>query len=328
MPDVITINGKRVSSGENALIDLQIAKLPTHTIIDLPIYVFRAKQDGPVLLLTSGMHGDELNGIETLRRMIWDKSIVPSSGTVIAIPVVNIYGFLNTSRQLRDGRDLNRHFPGTKQGSLASRIAFTIMNEVLPNIDCGVDFHTGKSWTNYPQIRCLINDPVNLELARAFSPHFIVNSSLRDGTFRKEAAKRGKRILVYEGGESLRFDEFAIGEGIRGILSLMRHLGMTDVEVPSREPKVLGKSTWMRAPHSGLFRSTVDAGERVNKNEVIGTITDPFGEIEYRVKSKVEGYVLGVNKMPVVSKGDALIHLGVESAPVAERDTAIGEFAC
>lgn len=309
----ITINGRKIAAGKNALVNLRIAKLPTHTVIDLPIYVYRGQEDGPVLLITSGLHGDELNGVETLRRMIADRSVVPDSGTVIAVPIVNVYGFLNNSRYLPDGRDLNRSFPGTKSGSLAGRLAWTMMNDVLPIVDYGVDLHTGGANTNFPQIRCDASNERNLELARAFAPPFIVNSPLRDGSFRKAADKKGKNILVYEGGESLRFDELAITECINGVLRLMDYLGMTDNGAPERnEPRVVMKNTWIRAHNSGLYRPFVACGDTVKKGQVLATITDPFGEAEVKTKARHKGYVIGLRSIPVVNRGDALINIGLE----------------
>lgn len=309
----ITINGRKIAAGKNALVNLRIAKLPTHTVIDLPIYVYRGEEDGPVLLITSGLHGDELNGVETLRRMISDGSVVPDRGTVIAVPIVNVYGFLNNSRYLPDGRDLNRSFPGTKSGSLAGRLAWTMMNDVLPIVDFGIDLHTGGANTNFPQVRCDASNEKNLELARAFAPPFIVNSPLRDGSFRKAADKKGKSVLVYEGGESLRFDELAITECINGVLRLMDYLEMTDNGAPEKnETRVIMKNTWIRAQTSGLYRPFVACGDTVKKGQVLATITDPFGEAEIKTKARHKGYVIGLRSIPVVNRGDALINIGLE----------------
>jgi predicted deacylase len=313
MPDVITIGDKKIKKGENAEIHLNIARLPTHTLIQIPVYVFRAKEDGPSLLLCGGMHGDELNGIEIVRRIISTGRAVPEIGTVICIPVINIYGFLNASRDLPDGRDLNRSFPGAKNGSLASRIAYVIMHEITPHIDYGIDFHTGgASRTNYPQMRCTINHKESLKLARAFAPPFIIDSEFRPNSFRKEAAKHDKHIFVYEGGESLRFDEFAITEGVNGTLRFMQHLGMAAGPKARHETVVIDNSTWMRARSSGLFRSLLRVGSRVEIDERIGSITDPFGEVEYEVRAQMGGYILGLNNMPIVNRGDAIVHIGRE----------------
>jgi uncharacterized protein len=307
----ITINGKTVEPGERRYIDLRIARLPTHTVIDLPIYVSRAIEDGPTLLLTAGLHGDEINGVEIIRRLIADRSLKPARGTVIAIPVVNIYGFLQQARYLPDGKDLNRSFPGSKNGSLAARVAHAIVDEILPVIDFGVDFHTGgSSKDNFPQIRCVVGQPQNMALANAFAPPFILNSKLIDRSFRKAAQRRGKSIIVYEAGESLRFDEHAIQEGIAGTLRLMKHFGMLEQAPIPNQTVVFEKSTWIRARVSGLFRTDAQTGARVTRGQLIGTITDPFGESQIEIHSRQNGYIVGINHMPVVNAGDALIHLG------------------
>src|SRR5690606_16993843 len=249
MPETIKINGVSIDRGEKVLTRLVISKLPSGTVIDIPVYVFRSVNDGPVLLLMAGMHGDEVNGTEIIRRMITRKMLYPLKGTIIAVPILNIYGFLNFSRDVPDGKDVNRSFPGNKDGSLASRVAHRFMKEVMPYIDYGVDFHTGgSSRGNYPQIRCVLADPKNQELAEAFAAPFTLNASHRQGSLRKEAAKLGKHILVYETGESLRFDERGIATGIEGTLRLMHHLGMgTSAPAPTEPTTICMKDIWVRA---------------------------------------------------------------------------------
>lgn len=313
MAETITINGKKIGKGEKAEISLRIARLPTHTFIDLPVFVYRGERDGPVLLLTAGLHGDEINGIEIIRRMIASKTVYPLAGTVIALPIVNVFGFIHFLRDLPDGKDLNRSFPGGEKGSLARRIAYVVMNEILPHVDYGIDFHTGgASRSNFPQLRCLFDNPQNLELAQGFAPPFIIDSKLIDKSFRQAAYKKGKVIIVYEGGESLRFDEFVIQEGVNGTVRLMKHLGMTDKSCPPNNSKILQRTSWIRASYAGMFRSVIKCGELVKKNQVIGNITDPFGETEIKVKSPKLGYIIGVNNIPVVNRGDAIFHLGME----------------
>lgn len=311
MPETIKINGVSIDRGEKVLTRLVISKLPSGTVIDIPVYVFRSVHDGPVLLLMAGMHGDEVNGTEIIRRMITKKMLYPLKGTIIAVPVLNIYGFLNFSRDVPDGKDVNRSFPGNKEGSLASRVAHRFMKEVMPYVDYGVDFHTGgSSRGNYPQIRCVLSEPKNQELADAFAAPFTLNASYRQGSLRKEAAKLGKHILVYETGESLRFDERGIKLGIEGTCRLMHHLGMAASAPAASEPTtVCMKDIWLRAKNAGLFRSQVKEGDYVKKSQVVGTITDPYGEMEVRLNAPAAGYVVGLNNMPVVNQGDALLHI-------------------
>lgn len=311
MPKNIQINGKTVPPGESCYINLRIARLPTHTIIELPIFVSRSEKPGPVLLLTAGLHGDEVNGIEIVRRLISENHVKPDIGSVIAVPIVNIYGFLQQARYLPDGKDLNRSFPGNRNGSLASRVAHAIVHSIMPQADFGIDFHTGgASKDNIPQIRCVLNNETNMKLAKAFAPPFILNSPLIDKSFRKAAQRRGKSIIVYEAGESMRFDDNAIQEGINGTLRLMKSFGMRGEAPSAHEPKVLDKSTWVRAKVSGLFRSSHKPGDKVYRGQKIGSITDPFGESSVKILANQSGYLLGVNHQPVVNAGDALIHIG------------------
>jgi hypothetical protein len=305
------INGITIYPGQSVQIDIPISRLPSHTLIDLPVFVFRGKTDGPTLLLTAGIHGDEVNGIEVIRRLLAEKALMPDKGMVIAIPLVNVYGFIYNSRNLPDGKDLNRCFPGSADGSLAYRLAYILMNEIIPHIDYGIDFHTGGSRiSNYPQIRCTLENNLNKELAAAFGPPYIVNSDLIDKSFRKEASKKGKTILVFEGGESLRLDEFAIFHGKMGVRRLMQYLEMKDYREKLQIPVVLQNATWLRAKSSGIFNAFVEYGSKVTQNQPVASITDPFGQSQDVMKSPSDGYVIGLNNMPVVNAGDALIHLG------------------
>lgn len=313
MPDIIEINGKKIKRGEDQKLSLRIARLPTYTNIDLPVRVIRADKPGPVVLLTGGLHGDEINGIEIVRRLLIDKRLKLLKGSLIAIPLMNIYGFIQNVRGVPDGKDINRSFPGSKTGSLAKLVAYTMMNEIIPKIDAGIDFHTGgNSRSNYPQIRSVLDDDKNLELARAFAPPVIVHSNLIDKSFRKAAFKKGKHILVFETGESLRFDNFGIGEGVNGTLRFMQHLGMIVNAPEPHQSEIYKKSQWIRASFAGLYHSNVKLGEVIKKNKVLGTITDPFGNETKKVKSRYDGRIIGINNCPVVHKGDAVLHVATQ----------------
>ncbi|QMU27618.1 succinylglutamate desuccinylase/aspartoacylase family protein [Adhaeribacter radiodurans] len=313
MAKKITINGKTILPGENVQTRLLVSKLPSGTDIDIRVYVYRALEDGPVLLLMAGMHGDEVNGIETIRRMIRRKMLHPLRGTVIAIPILNIYGFLNFSREVPDGKDVNRSFPGSKSGSLASRVADRFTREILPYIDYGIDFHTGgASISNYPQIRCLMEYPENERMARAFGAPFILNAELRPKSLRKEAFNQGKYIIVYESGESLRLDELGIKQAIQGTGQVLQELGMKEVnqKITPAPSLVCIKSKWIRAKFSGIFRCRVKLGQYVKSGEVYGSLADPYGNTAIRLKSPYNGYIIGLNNMTVVNQGDALLHVG------------------
>lgn len=314
MPEIITIGGTSVGLGQNVKIDLNVARLPSNTMIDIPIHVYRGKEDGPTLLLMAGMHGDEVNGIEIIRRLTIDKSIFPDKGTLIVIPILNIYGFLNYSREVPDGKDVNRSFPGNNRGSLASRIAYMFMKQIFPHIDYGVDLHTGGgNRSNFPQIRCKMDIQAHYELANAFRAPFMLNSKLRDGSLRKQATKKGKAIIVYEAGESERLDEYAIEQGVLGIKRVMNHLDIKKQSIEATpDPVVFQKSRWIRANKSGIFKSCVSPGEKVVKKQVLGSIGDPFGHEEFVIKASETGHIVGLSYSPVVSQGDALIHIGVQ----------------
>lgn len=308
----MVINNVEILPGEEKQINLSIAKLPTRTSIDVPVIVNRAKEAGPTLLLMAGMHGDEINGVEIVRRIISRKFHIPTKGTIICIPILNIYGFLHFSRQVPDGKDVNRSFPGSKTGSLASQIAYYLRTQILPIIDYGLDFHTGGARiNNYPQIRAMLSNPQNRELADAFASPYIINSTFRDKSFRKEASKLNKSILVYEGGESLRLRKNAVDEGVDGALRVMKYLGMR-LEAPdlNHQPRIITESSWIRSKSSGLYHSFLRPGDKVTKGQTIGLVTAPFGELERPVKSTLSGHIIAINNNPVINRGDALVHIG------------------
>ncbi|NOT74077.1 MAG: succinylglutamate desuccinylase [Cyclobacteriaceae bacterium] len=310
----VVIAGNTIQPGEFKEININIARLPSRTQINTPIYVYRALEEGPVLALTAGMHGDEINGMEIVRRIIDSGHHKVLRGTTVCMPIINVYGFLNYSREVPDGKDVNRSFPGSKSGSLASRVAYHLTHEIIPVIDYGVDFHTGGAMrTNYPQVRCMMQEPKNVELANAFHAPFTIDSPFRPHSLRQQAAKKGKNIIVFEGGESLRMDHQAIDEGINGTLRLMKHLNMIDLAPPPKvESKLIWNSSWIRARTAGIFHPHVNAGDFINKNQMVGSITDPFGEFREEIKSQVSGYVVGLQNNPVANAGDALLHVGMD----------------
>ena len=314
MPEKISLGKERVLLGENKVINYDIARLPSGMMINMPVFIFRSKTDGPVLLLSGGLHGDEVNGIEIIRRMISEGQFKNlKCGTIVAVPVLNVFGFLNYSREVPDGKDVNRSFPGDANGSLASRVAYNLTKVILPLIDYGVDFHTGgAARTNYPQIRYSVADKNSELIAKAFAAPFTLNSNLIPKSIRHQGSKMGKPIVVFEGGESMRFDELSIGEAIDGTKRLMSYLGMIDEPYQERNIKLLLSSSWVRANRSGLFKPFAESGDLVVKNQPLGVINDPFGQYEIKVLSKYEGHVIGHNNNPVVHQGDALFHIGLE----------------
>lgn len=310
----LVILGHEILPGKGAELNLDVAKLHTSTPIQVPVIVHRAKNDGPTLLLMAGMHGDEINGMEIIRRVIrkgWNR---PNAGTVICIPVFNIFGFLNVSRELPDGRDLNRSFPGSNSGSLASQFAYHFMKEIAPVVDYVIDFHTGSAQrNNFSQIRCVFSDEESLALAQVFNPPFIIHSSYISKSIRESMNKRKKKILLFEGGKTNSIEEKVVNEGLDGIKRMLEHLQMRTFKFDNslnREPIYIKNSRWIRASHSGMFCLMVENGAQVSVGTILGIITDPFGKIERKVKSTIDGFVFCVNETPVVNKGDALFHVG------------------
>ncbi len=312
----IEVLGQAVSKGKGIQVNLDIAKLHTRTKIEVPIIIERAKLDGPCILFTGGIHGNEINGIEIVRQLISKGFNKPKKGTVICIPVVNIFGFLNQTRQFPDGRDLNRVFPGSKRGSLASRFAYHLMTEVVPHIDYCIDYHTGGGERfNIPQVR--VNDDEEiLKLAAVFGAPFVFKSKNREKSFRESSIKLGKKVLLFEGGKSMFLDDTVTESGILGALRIMHHLGMRDFsneidkENNAKEsPVIIENSSWVRAKYSGMYRSNVKIGSFIEKGSRIGSISDPFGDFERQIKAPNSGYVICSNQSPIVNQGDALIHL-------------------
>ena len=294
-------------------IDLDVARLPSGTLITMPVRIFRSEEDGPVILLSGGLHGDEVNGVEIIRQVIesdWIKKL--KRGTVIALPIINIYGFIHFSRDVPDGKDVNRSFPGNPDGSLASIVASVITRNILPVIDYGIDFHTGgASRTNYPQVRYDKDDPVSAANAQIFNAPITMLSGLISGSLRAAAKSLNKSILVYEGGEAMRFDPFAISEAIKGIQRILVHEGMIDVPVKKSKKSIfIENSQWVRADISGLFHFKKQSGQSIKKGEVIGSIHSPYNHYKVDIISPIKGHIIGHNNIPLVHRGDALFHIG------------------
>lgn len=308
-----SILGHEINPGDSVELSMNVAKLHTHTPIQVPVFVERAEKDGPVLLLMAGMHGDEINGMEIIRRVIRKKWHKPNAGTIICLPVFNIFGYLNIKRELPDGRDLNRSFPGTKNGSLASQFAYQFMKEIAPKVDVVIDFHTGSAQrSNIAQIRCVLSDTESVELAHVFDPPFIVHSSYISKSVREALNKMGKKILLFEGGKTNSIDEVVVEEGLLGIQRVLNYYGMRSFKLDDNErtPIVISSSKWLRAANAGVLRVTVSNGDAVQKGDILGLICDPFGNEEKKIKAPNNGYIICVNEAPLVNKGDAVFHIG------------------
>jgi len=309
----ITIGGIEVKPGERRSIDLEVARLYTHTPTTMPVQVVSGLREGPVLFVSAAIHGDELNGVEIIRRLLKARSLSKLRGTLIAVPIVNMHGFIHTSRYLPDRRDLNRCFPGSETGSLAARIAHLLMREIVNQSTHGIDLHTGAVHrTNLPQIRANLDDPTTLAMAGAFAAPVVLNAAIRDGSLRAAAMTNNIPILLYEAGEALRLDEMSIRGGVEGIIRVMRLLGMLQKSrrKDPPDPVVARSSNWVRAPQSGIFRAFTQLGERVTRDQtVLGVIADPFGEREQEIRAPFGGIVIGRLNLPLVNEGDAVYHI-------------------
>ncbi len=313
MQAAITISDTTVKPGTRSTIHIPVPKLYTHTKMTMPVHVIHGKKSGPTLFISGVVHGDEIIGIEIIRRLLGLKKLARLKGTLIAVPVVNVYAFIQNSRYSPDRRDLNRFFPGSENGSLTSRLAYTFMKEIVQRCDFGIDLHAGSNHrANLPQIRVDFDDEQAMDLARAFQVPAIINAKIREGSLRQAAFDKKVSTVLYEAGEALRFDEVAIKAGVRGILYAMAVIGM--LPQPAKKKKtietlVVEDSYWVRAPASGILHMEKPLGSRINKNTRIGFIADPFGGKEIEVVSAVSGMVIGRLNLPLVHQGDAIIHI-------------------
>jgi len=312
--DKLTLLGTEIQRGDSICLQFDVAKLHTRNSIQVPIFIERAKKDGPVLLLLGGVHGNEINGVEIVRRIIRNKINKPTKGTIICIPVFNIFGFLHLSREFPDGRDLNRVFPGSSKGSLASQFAFEFKKEIAPHVDYVLDFHSGGAdRVNMAQTRCILKDEDTVNLAKVFGAPFIVQSKTIPKSLRETFYKLGKTALLFEGGKSMLYDEEAISYGVQGAKNVIGYLGMKNWKVESTTtPIIIKKSKWLRASHSGMFHVRAKNGSWVTKRTVLGIITDPFGAFERKVYAPFGCYIFCINISPIVNRGDALFHVSVE----------------
>jgi len=320
----VELNGVPIPPGARLTLDLPVAKLYTHTPIAMPTHVVRGKEPGPHLFVCAAIHGDELNGVEIIRRLLKVPQLDALHGMLIAIPIVNVHGLLHHSRYLPDRRDLNRSFPGSKRGSLAARLANLFMTQIVDLCTHGIDLHTGPLHrSNLPHIRANLDDAATLHLAKAFDVPVLLNSTLRDGSLRQAATERGVPTLLYEGGEGLRFDEKAIRTGLRGVLNVMMELGMLPGEHSRIEQSFIARSsTWLRAPGSGILRTRVKLGTSVARGDLLGMVGDPFGDGQQELRASHDGILIGRAQLPLVNEGDALFHIARARGGADEDITA------
>ena len=319
MANTLEIAGIVIKPGEERRIDVPSVHLYTDTPMPIPVYVKRGKKSGPTLFVSAAIHGDELNGIEIISRLLNSRALEKIKGTLIAVPMVNAYGVLNQSRYMPDRRDLNRSFPGSSRGSLAGRIANIFLEEIVSKCDYGIDLHTGAIHrSNLPQIRANLDDAATCEMAKAFGVPVLINADVRDGSMRQAAVEKGLTMLLYEAGEALRFDELSIRAGLRGIINVMRHIGMLNKSRSKKTfaaPFIARNSGWVRATDSGIVKHMRQLGDYVKKGDRLAIISDPYGKMLDTVDAHVEGIIIGKQNIPLAQEGEALYHIAYFNDP-------------
>lgn len=311
----LQIGKTRIQRGERKKFYLDVACLYDYTELQIPIEVIRGKEDGPILFVSAAIHGDEINGVEIIKKLLRKITIKKLRGTLIAVPVVNIFGFNNRSRYLPDRRDLNRCFPGSQNGSLGSRLANILISEIVTKCTHGIDLHTGAIHrSNLPQIRACLDDSETKQLASCFGAPVMLHSQLKDGSLREAARKRKVRTLLFEGGEALRFEPDVIRVGFQGCLAVMTDIGMlppakSTSRSLSRKVFEAKSSYWIRANHSGSFRALKKLGDYIKRGETFAIISDLFGCEPYEVKALESGILIGMSTIPLVNQGDAMAHI-------------------
>lgn len=312
--DDFTISGTFIPKGKVTRVNLEMPKL-YNTPTKIPVIVHRGRQEGPCMFVSAAIHGDELNGIEIIRRLRKLKILKRLKGTLIFVPIVNIYGVMTLSRYLPDRRDLNRSFPGSSKGSLAGRIAKTFFDEIVAKCDLGIDLHTASIHkSNLPQIRTNIDNEYTYSLAKAFEAPVILHSEIRDGSLRATSQEMGVPILLYEAGEALRFDETCIRIGVKGIVNILRKNNMLPADTRSKKqakktPVVSKQSRWIRANFGGILRTIKALGDTVKENEILAFVDDPFSDESFELRSPFGGIIIGKSEIPLVQEGDAVFHI-------------------
>lgn len=318
--DPISVGGVTVSPGRKVQIDLPFAEVVTGSTESLPVKVINGRSAGPNIWLSAAIHGDELNGIQIIRKVIKDIDAKSLRGAIIAVPIVNPLGFIIESRYLPDRRDLNRSFPGSARGSSAARLANVFMTEIVDQCSVGIDLHTATNHRiNIPQIRANLDDAMTLKMARAFGAPFTIHARLKDGSLRQAAVERGKTVLLYEAGQAHRFDDDAVGVGVVGVLRALRSMQMIDARLPRARPtRLVRRTRWVRARRGGIADIVVKLGDYVEKGQPVASISDAFGMRPTQAIASETGWVIARSLRPLVNSGDSLVHIAAEEGP--DRD--------
>lgn len=308
------IAGHHVAPGTRQTVEVPVAKLYTHTPLHIPVEIVHGRREGPVLMVCGAIHGDEINGVEIVRRVLINSALRHLRGTLVAVPIVNIFAFVQRTRYLPDRRDLNRCFPGSETGSLGGRIAYLLRTKIMERVTHIIDLHTGAIHRfNLPQIRAELKNPETARMAEAFGAPIIINAGLREGSLRAYADSLGIPVITYEGGEALRFDDVVINSGVKGVMRVMRELEMVPAKknpkAPRKRSETAANSQWVRADIDGIMRPVAMLGQRVRKGQKLAMIADPFGQSETAVTTPCSGIVICVNNLPLVNEGEAIYHI-------------------
>ena len=326
----LSIGGIEIKRGERATVDVPVAPMYTHADLSIAVQVVRGKHPGPTLFISAAIHGDEINGVEIIRRLLQHRALRNIRGTLLAIPIVNVHGFLNHTRYLPDGRDLNRSFPGSAKGSLTGRVAHTFVQQIVSKCTHGIDLHTGsRHRSNFPQIRADLDDPQARAMTEAFGVPLAIDARIRDGSLRDYAGEAGIPVILYEAGEALRFEEMYIRAGVKGIINVMRCIGMLPKSRSKRTPPspiISDQTSWVRAPESGILRTFVPLGDKVVKGQTIAMVADPLGAAETAILAPANGMVIGRTNLPLVYEGDATFHIAEYGRKVSTVEKHVEQF--
>lgn len=304
--------GEEIPAGESRDVTLTVSESYSSMTVQIQIQIRRAIEKGPVVFVTAALHGDEINGTGAVRQLIQDEDFNLLRGAVILVPVLNILAFDRHNRYLPDRRDLNRSFPGSETGSLASRMAKTIFDEIVSRCDYGIDLHTASvRRTNYPNIRGDFTNPDVRWLAESFGSEIIINSKGPKGSFRREACIDGCPTIIMEGGEVWKVEPGIVETAVRGIKNVFRELKM--INGPVKKPKyqvVIQKSKWIRAEHGGFLDFHVKPGDIIEKDRPLATNTTILGHDQNTIFSPFNAVVIGMTSLPAISPGEPICNLG------------------
>ena len=313
------IAGEAIPPGSQADVAFPITTMATGTASSLAVRVLHGARPGPAVFVSAAIHGDEIIGTAVIQRLA--RALRPEglAGTVLLVPVANIFGFITHSRYLPDRRDLNRSFPGSAGGSLAGQLAHVFYREVVGRCSLGIDIHSAAIHRyNLPQIRIAAGNRKLVELAMAFGAPVIIESPLREGSLRDLAQKQGVDMLLMEAGEALRFDRLSIETGVEGVERVLAHMGMIEADdglsavgIPARA----NRSVWVRSPRGGVVQMVRESGDPVRKGEVLASVSGLFGEDAQDMVSPLDGIIIGHATLPVVHQGDALFHIAAIAHP-------------